>query len=123
MEAAKTIFRQYLTDSGMLHSLQREQILDVFLATQKHSAIGDLYELVKKKYPKIGLATVYRTMRVICAAGLAREIDFGDGVRRFEHKYLHQRHDHLICLKCGRAIEVVCPEIEDLLKKSCSSLG
>ena len=98
----------------MLGSKQREQILDIFLKTEKHSTINDLYDLVRKKDPKIGLATVYRTMRVICDAGLAREVDFGDGIGRFEHKYQHQHHYHLFCTKCGRVIEVLNPQIEKL---------
>jgi Fur family ferric uptake transcriptional regulator len=114
MKSAKNILRQYLKNNGLLQSKQREQILDIFLETEEHPTIGDLYELVRKKTPKIGLATVYRTMKVICGAGLAREVDFGDGVRRFEHEYRHQHHDHLVCLKCGRIIEVMSPEIEKL---------
>ncbi len=114
MKNAKNIFRQYLKEAGMLYSRQREQILDVFLQTERHSTIGDLHELVKRENPRIGLATVYRTMRIICQAGLARETDFGDGFRRFEHKYRHQHHDHLVCLECGRVIEVISPEIEGL---------
>ena len=114
MKSAKTIFREYLRGNGKLYSKQREQILDIFLKTEHHPTINDLYDLVRKKHPQIGLATVYRTMRVICDAGLARETDFGGGIRRFEHKYKHQHHDHLICLKCGRIIEVMSPEIEKL---------
>jgi len=114
MESAKTIFRRHIRNNGMLSSRQRERILDVFLKIEKHPTIDDIYTLVKKKNPKIGLATVYRAMRVICNAGLARETDFGDGIRRFEHKYKHQHHDHLICLKCGRIIEVISPGIEKL---------
>ncbi len=114
MKSAKTIFREYLRSNGMLYSEQREQILGIFLKTEKHPTINDLYDLVRKKHPQIGLATVYRTMRVICDAGLARETDFGGSIRHFEHKYKHQHHDHLICTKCGRIIEVMSPEIEKL---------
>ena len=114
MKSAKDIFREYLRNKGMLVSGQREQILDIFLKTEKHPTINDIYDLVRKKYPQIGLATVYRTMKVICDAGLARETDFGGNIRRFEHKYKHQHHDHLVCLKCGRITEVISPAIEKL---------
>ena len=117
MKSAKTVLRQYLKNKGLLHSKQREQVLDVFLKAEKHLTVDDLYELVRKKNPKIGLATVYRAMRVICAAGLARETDFGDGVRRFEHEYQHQHHDHLVCLKCGKITEVMSSEIEKLQER------
>ena len=114
MKSAKTIFDEYLKSKGMLISQQRQQILDIFLKTEKHPTITDLYERVRKKYPSIGMATVYRTMKVICDAGLARQTDFGDGTKRFEHKYKHQHHDHLICIQCGKVIEVQCPEIEKM---------
>ena len=117
MKSEKIIFSQYLKKNGMLYSKQREQILDIFLKTEQHLTINDLYDLVKKKHPKIGLATIYRTMEVINNAGLARKVDFGDGVKCYEHKYKHQHHDHLVCLKCGRIIEVISPEIEKLQKK------
>ncbi len=114
MNSAKAIFREYLKSNGMLVSGQREQILDIFLKIEEHPTINDIYDLVRKKHPRIGLATVYRTMKVICDAGLARETDFGGNIRRFEHKYKHQHHDHLICLNCDRIIEVMNPEIEKL---------
>ena len=116
MKSAKSIFREYLRNNGLLVSGQREQILDIFLKTEKHHTINDVYDMVRKKHPRIGLATVYRTMKIICDAGLARETDFGGSVRRFEHKYKHQHHDHLVCLKCGGIIEVISPGIEKLQK-------
>lgn len=116
MESAKTIFSQYLKKNGMLYSKQREQILDVFLKTEKHLTVNDLYDLVRKENPKIGLATVHRTMKAISEAGLARTVGFGDNLKRFEHKYKHQQHDHLICTKCGRIIETFNPKIEQMLK-------
>jgi Fur family ferric uptake transcriptional regulator len=114
MKSAKAILEQYVKDMSMLHSRQREQILDIFLKMEKHPTISDLYERVRKKNPRIGLATVYRAMKVICDAGLARETDFGDGLKRYEHEYGHEHHDHLVCVKCGRIIEVVSPEIEKI---------
>jgi len=113
MKPAKTIFRQYLKKNGKLYSKQREQILDIFLKTEHHPTINDLYDLVKKKDPKIGLATVYRTMEVIYDAGLARKVGFGDGIKHYEHEYKHQHHDHLVCLKCGKVIEVTSNRLEE----------
>ena len=87
MKSAETIFRQYLKERGLLYSKQREQILVVFVKIKNHPTVDDLYNTIRKKNPKIGLATVYRTMKAICDSGLAGEVDFGDGVRRFEPKY------------------------------------
>ena len=117
MKSAKTVFRQYLKKKGMLRSKQREKILDIFLKTEEHPTIDDLYNLVRKKDPKIGLATIYRTMEVICDAGLARKVDFGDGNKRYEHKYKHQHHHHLVCLKCGKVIEIASSKLEEIQRQ------
>ena len=114
MKLAKDIFNQHLKDKGIRHSEQRRYIVDIFLKTERHLTTADLYELVRKKHRNIGYATVYRTMKLISSAGLAEEVNFGDGMVRFEHKYGHEHHDHLICLKCGRFIEAMKPEIEKL---------
>jgi len=123
MKSAKTIFNQYLRKNGMLYSKQREQILDIFLKAEKHPTVNDLYELVRKKNPKIGLATVYRTMEVICDAGLARKLDFGDGTKHYEHKYKHQHHHHLVCLKCGKIIEITSGKIEAIQRQLAKKHG
>jgi len=117
MKSAETIFRQCLKEKGLLYSRQREQILKTFMKARSHLTVDDLYNAIRKKNHRIGLATVYRTMRVICDCGLAMEVDFGDGIRRFEHKYRHQHHHHLVCIKCGRVIEVTSGRIESLQKK------
>ena len=123
MESAKTIFSQYLRKNKMLYSKQREQILDIFLKTERHPSINDLYDLVRKKNPKIGLATVYRTMEVICDAGLARKLDFGDGTKHYEHKYKHKHHHHLICLECGKIIEITSSKLEQVQRQLAKKHG
>jgi len=108
------IFDEFIRSKGLRHTPQRAKILDVFLSTERHVSAEELYKLVKKEFRGIGYTTVYRTMKLLSECGLCGEIDFGDGISRFEHKYGHEHHDHLICTKCGRFIEVVKPQIEKL---------
>lgn len=111
------IFNDFIAAKGLRHTPQREKILDMFLTTERHVSCEELYELVRKKDKGIGYTTVYRTMKLLFASGLCQELDFGDGVLRFEHKYGHEHHDHLICIKCGRFIEVIKPQIEMMQEK------
>ena len=108
------IFDEFIKSKGLRHTYQRGKILDVFLSTERHVCVDDLYKLVKKEYPDIGYTTVYRTMKLLSESGLCEEIDFGDSIERFEHKYGHEHHDHLVCIKCGRFIEVSSPEVEKI---------
>ncbi|MEA3226508.1 MAG: transcriptional repressor [Planctomycetota bacterium] len=111
---AKEKFEQFVAKEGLRHTEQREKVLDVFLATERHVTVQELYDLVRKKHEGIGYATVARTMKLICEAGLCRQVDFGDGALRYEHKYNHKHHDHLICVECGRFEEIYSRKLEDI---------
>lgn len=117
IEKEEKILEGYLLKKNLKHSQQRLEILDVFLNTDKHLTADELYRIVKIKYPAIGSATVYRTLKLLCESGLGRELKIDDGITRYEHLYGHQHHDHLICTKCGKFVEVLDPEIERLQER------
>jgi Fur family ferric uptake transcriptional regulator len=100
----------YLDDHHLKHTRQREAILEVFLQTQGHITSEDLFRKVRELYPRIGHTTVYRTMKILCDAGLATERHFDNGATRYEIE--HQHHDHLVCLRCGKIIEFESSTIE-----------
>ena len=108
------IFEKFIRSRGLRYTSQREAVLEAFLSTEKHVSVDELYRIVGKKDRGIGYTTVYRTMKLLSGCGLCEEADFGDGIIRYEHKYGHDHHDHLICMKCGMATEVVKQEIEEL---------
>jgi Fur family ferric uptake transcriptional regulator len=108
------IFLEHIQKSGLKRTAQRDVILDVFLHTEEHLSSEDLYDLVKKKDPSVGQTTVYRTLKLLVEAGLAREVRFGEGRTYYEHHYQHEHHDHMICTECGKVIEFFSPELEAL---------
>ena len=116
-EKENRIFEGYLTRRNLKHSQQRKEILDIFLSIDKHMTADELYRIAKKSYPGIGYATVYRTLKLFCGSGLCRELKLEDGTTRYEHLYGHRHHDHLICTRCGRFVEVVEAQIESLQEK------
>lgn len=119
----KLIFNEFLKGKNLKHSEQRDQILDVFLQTEKHVTVEELHKLVKGRYSNIGLVTVYRTLKLLVEAGLSDELFFEDGIARYEHKYNHKHHDHLLCTRCGEVVEVIEPEIEKLQDKLFNKYG
>ena len=62
---AKAKFEQFVVQQGLRRTEQREQVLDVFLATEKHVTVQELYDLVRNKHRRIGYATVARTVKLI----------------------------------------------------------
>ena len=111
------ILEKFIREKGLRYTPQREEILKVFLSVEKHLSADELHKIVKKKNPDIGYVTVYRTMKLLEESGLCSEVDFGDGISRFEHRYGHGHHDHLICVKCGNYTEVIKPKIEELQER------
>lgn len=106
------LFYSYLRQNGLKKTYQKDLILETFLNTEGHLSVEDIYALVKKKDKKVGVVTVFRTLKSLTACGIAREITLGDGLTRFEHSYHHPQHHHIVCTECHRAIEFVCPELE-----------
>jgi Fur family ferric uptake transcriptional regulator len=112
MTEEQEVFLKHIQKAGLKRTAQRDLILDVFLRTEKHLSSEDLYRLVQAEDPSIGQTTVYRTLKLLTEAGLAREVRFGDGRTHYEHNYKHQHHDHMICMECGEIIEFYSAELE-----------
>ncbi len=110
----KKIFKDYVKSQGLRQSAQRNLIADTFLSNRGHSSSEELLAEVRKKDPKIGLTTVYRTLKLLTRCGLAAERKFNRQTSYFESIPHGKHHDHLICLDCGRILEFENPTIESL---------
>ncbi|MFZ1701997.1 MAG: transcriptional repressor [Pyrinomonadaceae bacterium] len=122
-EVEKGIFDEHIQASGLRRTGQRELILEIFLSTEEHLTSEDLYGLVRKQDDTVGLTTVYRTLKLLTEAGLAREVRFGDNKTYYEHHYDHEHHDHMICTECGKVIEFFSEEIETLQDEMAGKFG
>ena len=117
----KERWRAYIQDRRLNTTSQREAIVEQFLRTRDHVSIDELLGKVRKRHPKVGYATVYRTLKLLVDSGLAVERQFGDGQARYE--VVGDHHDHLICVKCGLILEFEDDEIEQLQEKIATRLG
>ena len=122
-EVEKSILQDYIQAAGLRRTGQRELILEIFLGTEDHLTSEDLHGLVHRMDPSVGLTTVYRTLKLLTEAGLAREVRFGDNKTYYEHHYNHDHHDHMICTECGKVIEFFSPDIERLQDQMATSFG
>ena len=116
-EKAKDIFRTYIKEKELRNTRQREVILDAFLSAEKHITVEELFAIIHKENPEIGYATVHRNLSLLRECGLAEEIKIGKQKTRYEQKIGQKHHDHLICVKCGRFVEVNDEKIEKLQDK------
>ena len=118
----KEVFDAYITKNHLKRSEQRDVILDTFLRSDRHLSVDDLLQMVQKRRSDIGRTTVYRTLKLLQAAGLAQELAL-DGESRFERDYKREHHDHFICNACGEIIEFSSPEIETLQDEIAADIG
>jgi Fur family ferric uptake transcriptional regulator len=115
--AAQRVLNDHLAQLQLKRSSQRDTILQVFLATHDHLTTEELHGLVKKQEPSIGYTTVYRALKLFIQCGLASEVEFRDGITRFEHHLNRRNHHHMICTVCGDSVEFFSPEIEEIERR------
>lgn len=123
MKRAVEHLEKVLKERKLRLTKQRRAIVDMFLGREGHVCADEFYYALRKKHPKIGRATVYRTIKLLKDAGLASEVDFTGKRKRFEHAFEHAHHDHFICDNCGKVFEFVDPEIEKRQEKICKRYG
>jgi Fur family transcriptional regulator, ferric uptake regulator len=117
-------FDEYARRHGLKSTSQRDAIVDQFLRSTGHMSIDDLLARVRKRAPKVGYATVYRTMKLLTDSGIAAARQFGDGQTRYEVMGdEHAHHDHLICMSCGLILEFENDTIEQLQDEMADRLG
>ena len=79
---------------------QREVILDELNRSKTHPTADELYERIKKKLPRVSLATVYRNLDILSEAGLIKKLEISGRQKRFD--WDPGEHDHVYCIHCQR---------------------
>lgn len=87
---------------------QRKKVMEVLLSnSDRHISAEEIYSQIKEKDDTIGLATIYRTIKMLEDKEVLVKHDFGNGEARYEFVLKDkEKHDHLICKECGKIIEI-----------------
>jgi Fur family ferric uptake transcriptional regulator len=107
---------------GGKRSKSRTQVMEVFFRAGKHVTVEELTRAVRKRNRSVGHATVYRTVKLLARLDYAKELDFGDRLKRYESN-LVAHHDHLVCQECGMVFEFKEPKIETLQEQVAKKHG
>ena len=119
MTVDRNEFKDMLKSKGLKVTNQRIMVLKALADNPgQHLSTEDIYDLVKRESPEIGLATVYRTTQVLLDLELIDKINLDDGFVRYEISHSGGKggthhHHHLICLECGKVFSFE----DDLLEK------
>ncbi|GFN36026.1 Fur family transcriptional regulator [Tepidimicrobium xylanilyticum] len=120
MEINMEEMKEKFKEEGYKLTTQRRAILDAIIENhEKHLSPEEVYDIVKAKYPEIGIATVYRTLQLLEKLNIIYRVNFDDGYNRYElcNDSENHQHHHLICLECGKVMEVKLDLLESLEKQ------
>ena len=110
-----------LDTSDLRLTPQRRAVLDVLRAAKDHPTAAEVFDRVRDASPGIGPATVYRALGRLVETGQALELTFGDGAARYDANT--ERHDHLVCDRCSRAVDVDTPVPGELVGRLADETG
>ncbi|HEY8374863.1 MAG TPA: transcriptional repressor [Nannocystis sp.] len=116
-------FHAYLSKKQLKSTRQRDLIAQKFFAANGHISIEELLTLSRSENPKIGYATVYRTLKLLAECGLAAQRRFADGQTMYETAGDTEHHDHLICIECNHVLEFQNDDIELEQERVARSFG
>ncbi len=117
------LFRRYLHQHRLPVTHQREAIAMALFESDQQLSVDDLADALRRRGEQLGKATIYRTLNLMVEAGLARELDFGEGFKRYEHQAGEARHDHLVCSECGKVVRFSRSAIEALQAEIAAEAG
>ncbi len=122
-DQARQKFIKYLKSKSLKLTQQRLDILQIFLKSETHVSAEELFKSLHDSHPGIGYSTVYRTLKLLKDADIAKENHFRDGFIRYESAFNRHNHDHIICVKCDSIFEFENEEIEKLQERVAASIG
>lgn len=104
-DAWKQTLNDYLKKQGLRATSQREKVAEIALSQETHFEIQSLIRDVQQKYSEISPATVYRSVKTLCEAGILSEtLQNTTGVTLYE-AHDDEHHDHIVCIDCGEIFE------------------
>lgn len=98
---------------------QRQVILEELAKVKTHPTAGEVYDMVRKRLPRIGLGTVYRNLELMADSGMILKLEVGGSQKRFDATT--DLHYHIRCTSCGRVDDIeltAMPQLDQLASDS-----
>jgi Fur family peroxide stress response transcriptional regulator len=105
-----------LRRKGFKATPQRIAICSFTLGSREHPTVQRIYKEVKKTYPTVSLATVYKTLQILKELHLVQELAFPQEESRFD-SYV-KPHLNVVCLRCGEVIDINDNSARDLIART-----
>lgn len=113
------VFRNFLKERGQKLTREREAILKEIFSFHGHFEPETLYLKIRESGLKASRASVYRTLNLLYECGLIDRVRKTERGTIYECTYGHKHHDHMLCVRCGKAIEFYSEDLERLQEELC----
>ena len=120
-EESVTGGRQAIRGSRMTR--QKRAVASLLSETGEFSSAQDLHARLKEAGEKVGLATVYSQLRTLADSGEIDSVRGDSGEALYRRCDLESHHHHLVCRRCGHAVELDAPEVETWARRVGGSYG
>jgi len=87
-------------DRNLRMTRQRRVILETLRENNTHPSADEVYEMVRRKLPRIGLGTVYRNLELLSELGEIQKLELSGSLMRFDG--VPEKHYHIRCINCDR---------------------
>lgn len=122
-ETVKGIFTAYMERNKCRKTPERYAILEEIYSHPGHFNVDVLFgAMVKKKY-RVCRATIYNTLQLLLDCNLIVRHRFGDNTAHYERAFYSDRHEHLVCRKCGKVEEFSDTRIGEIVKTAEEKYG
>jgi Fur family peroxide stress response transcriptional regulator len=93
-----------IKEEGYRMTKQRAVVLEELSKADFHPRADEIYQMVRRRLPKISFGTVYRNLKTLKDLGFISELNYGKNFSRFEAKT--ENHHHFVCMKCGKVYDI-----------------
>ena len=107
------IYVDVLKNRGYRITPQRELIINILSGANQHITAEQIFHQLRPQTSALNIATVYRTLELLTAEGLAVRNDLGAESVYFATMQ-HGPHIHLVCRHCSRVVDAAYSLIEPL---------
>lgn len=91
---------------------QRQEMILIIKDSHEHVTADEIYKKLVQQFPSVSIATVYNNLKLFVNLGFVKELQFGEGLSKFE--WLEKDHYHIICSECGKIEDFYYPQLKEV---------
>lgn len=91
---------------------QRQEMISILKSTKEHLTAEEIFNELGKQFSSVSITTVYNNLKLFVKLGFVKELQFGEGLSKFEWK--DKEHYHIICSNCGKIEDFYYPRLKEV---------